>query len=311
MSSIYVPWLTIFTPTYNRAHLLPRLYDSILCQANASIIWMIIDDGSTDNTTELIKKWQKESNFPIEYYYQENGGMHTAHNAAYQRIVTPLNLCIDSDDLLAPNALKNIQSVWKKIEHDQSIAGMVGLNVNFRTDEIVGNSFPDHFKKGNLLNLYENHNLKGDKKIALKTTFVRNCTPLYPVYEGEYLVPLSALYTSLNYQYDFSFYNEVWCIVDYQIDGASQNVWAQYQKSPQGFAYLRMMNIKYSPNVNFCVKNYLHLISCVIFAPKILKLIYSNRLLFGFIIFLPLGIGFHLYLRIKILLNRKAKNQLN
>ena len=75
--------LTIFTPTYNRAHTLPRTYESLCKQKNKDFVWLIIDDGSSDNTEELVKNWQKEnSDFTIEYVKKENGGMHTAHNVA-------------------------------------------------------------------------------------------------------------------------------------------------------------------------------------------------------------------------------------
>ncbi len=75
--------LTIFTPAYNRAHTLPRTLDSLKRQQNKNFIWLIIDDGSTDNTKELVDKWLKDDyGFEIVYIYKENGGMHTAHNVA-------------------------------------------------------------------------------------------------------------------------------------------------------------------------------------------------------------------------------------
>ena len=98
--------ITVFTPAYNRAHTLPRTYESLKRQNNKNFIWLIIDDGSIDNTQELVDQWIKEDNdFIIQYIYKENGGMHTAHNVAYQNITTELNVCIDSDDCLADNAI--------------------------------------------------------------------------------------------------------------------------------------------------------------------------------------------------------------
>ena len=104
-----MPLLTIFTPTYNRAHTIKRTYDSLLRQDCKDFVWMVVDDGSIDNTAELIKQWQKNDNgFEIIYIYKENGGMHTAHNTAYENINTELNTCIDSDDMLAEGAVKHI-----------------------------------------------------------------------------------------------------------------------------------------------------------------------------------------------------------
>ena len=100
MNKIAEPILTIFTPAYNRAHTLPRTYDSLCGQSCKNFIWLIIDDGSTDNTAELVRDWQNcDNGFEIQYIYKENGGMHTAHNAAYANIRTELNTCIDSDDI--------------------------------------------------------------------------------------------------------------------------------------------------------------------------------------------------------------------
>ena len=97
------PFLTVFTPAYNRAYTLPRTYGSLRSQRNTDFIWLIVDDGSTANTAELVRQWQAEENgFEIRYIYKENGGMHTAHNTAYAAIDTELNVCIDSDDALAP-----------------------------------------------------------------------------------------------------------------------------------------------------------------------------------------------------------------
>ena len=77
--------LTVFTPTYNRAHTLPRTYESLCAQDCKDFKWLIVDDGSVDHTAELVKAWKNEENgFEIQYVYKENGGMHTAHNTAYE-----------------------------------------------------------------------------------------------------------------------------------------------------------------------------------------------------------------------------------
>jgi glycosyltransferase involved in cell wall biosynthesis len=87
----------------------------LLKQNNKDFIWLIIDDGSSDNTEELVREWQsRENGFEIEYIKKENGGMHTAHNTAYENIRTELNVCIDSDDCMADNAVEKILSKWKE-----------------------------------------------------------------------------------------------------------------------------------------------------------------------------------------------------
>ena len=107
--------LTVFTPTYNRAYTLHKCYESLRRQTNKGFVWLIIDDGSTDNTKELVDSWLKNDNgFEIRYAYKENGGMHTGHNKAYELIDTELNVCIDSDDYMPDDAVEGILSLEKE-----------------------------------------------------------------------------------------------------------------------------------------------------------------------------------------------------
>lgn len=133
--------LTIFTPTYNRAHTLPRTYDSLRNQKCKEFIWLIVDDGSTDQTAELVRKWQAENTaFEIRYIYKPNGGMHTAHNTAYENIDTELNVCIDSDDCVAENAVSAILEKWNKVKN-KGYAGLIGLDADF-SGKVIGKGFP-------------------------------------------------------------------------------------------------------------------------------------------------------------------------
>src|SRR5690606_33604780 len=97
--------LTVFTPTYNRAYSLPHLYESLKRQTCPNFEWLVVDDGSSDNTRELVESWIKEGRVPIRYIYQKNKGMCGAHNTAYDNITTELCVCIDSDDYMTDNAV--------------------------------------------------------------------------------------------------------------------------------------------------------------------------------------------------------------
>ena len=115
--------LTVFTPAYNRAHTLPRTYESLCNQKCKDFCWLIIDDGSTDDTEQLVKGWmEKDNGFEIQYIYKENGGMHTAHNTAYENIITELNVCIDSDDCMAKDGVAKILKKWDEVK-DSGYAG--------------------------------------------------------------------------------------------------------------------------------------------------------------------------------------------
>ena len=106
--------LTIFTPAYNRAHTIGRTYESLCRQTCKDFEWLIVDDGSSDNTRALVEGWIKENRIPIRYIYQQNQGMHGAHNTAYRNIETELNTCIDSDDYMPDDAVEKIITFWKR-----------------------------------------------------------------------------------------------------------------------------------------------------------------------------------------------------
>lgn len=289
--------LTVFTPTFNRAHLLPRLYESLCLQTSQDFIWLIIDDGSSDGTDELVKEWQEENKIAIEYHFKENGGMHTGHNLAYQVIDTELNVCIDSDDYMPDDAIEKIMKEWDNIADKSNIAGIIGLDAD-KNGEIIGTKIPDHLTQGTLHELYYNHQVTGDKKIILRTDVIKQY-PSYPEYEGEKLVPLGILYMMMGKDYDFVYKNEVYCIVEYQEEGSSHTIFKQYKQSPRGFAYARKIHIKYADKIKNKVKGYLHLISSALFA-KDVKIAFSgvNPLVSG--ILFPAGIVLNIYIRSKI-----------
>ena len=107
---------TIFTPTYNRAHTLPRVYESLLAQTFRDFEWLIVDDGSSDDTRELIGTWRQDGKISIQYHYQENQGKHFAHNLALQHARGNLFTVLDSDDECLPGALDLFASQWDEIQ---------------------------------------------------------------------------------------------------------------------------------------------------------------------------------------------------
>ena len=111
--------LTVFTPTFNRAHTLPRLYDSLCRQTCDDFEWLVIDDGSTDETEKLVRDWTDEGILSIRYIYQENGGLYTGYNTAYANIESELNVCIDSDDAMPPDAVGSILQMWRERGSDR------------------------------------------------------------------------------------------------------------------------------------------------------------------------------------------------
>ena len=236
------PLLTVFTPTYNRKHTLIRTYESLKKQSNKGFIWLIVDDGSTDATNILVEEWKKRDNgFEIKYIYKENGGMHTAHNVAYKVIETELNVCIDSDDAMPENAVEIIYKVWQNIEDKSNIAGIIGLDADFKGN-VLGTKFIQEGIKTTLYGFYESGG-KGDKKLVYRTDVMRRYPP-YPEYEGEKLVPLSYKYYLCDFDYKLYATNEVICFVEYQIDGSTNNMWRQRVLNARGFAFYKKVRME-------------------------------------------------------------------
>lgn len=235
--------LTVFTPTYNRAHTLPRTYQSLLAQDCKDFIWLIVDDGSTDGTRRLVEDWQSRDNgFEIRYIYKQNGGMHTAHNTAYENIDTELNTCIDSDDALSAGAVRKILAKWDEVR-EQGHAGIVGLDADMNTGEVIGSRFPAGMTDTTLSGFYAAGG-SGDKKLVYRTDVIRN-TPPYPVFDGEKYVSLAYKYLLIDQKYKLAVMNEILCDVEYQADGSSRNMLRQYVKNPKGFAFWRTVKMQY------------------------------------------------------------------
>lgn len=247
--------LTIFTPAYNRAHTLPRTYKSLCLQNCKDFIWLIVDDGSTDNTAELVREWQQRDNgFEIQYIYKENGGMHTAHNVAYAAIHTELNTCIDSDDMLSDGAVEKILSKWAEVK-DRGYAGLVGIDADF-DGNIIGSGFPDGLCETTLSGYYA-HGGAGDKKLVYRTDVI-NSYPEYPTFEGEKYVSLAYKYLLIDQDYKLAVLNTVLCNVEYQPDGSSNNMLRQYLKNPKGFAFWRTIKMRYPESFKRLIIDCIH-----------------------------------------------------
>ena len=289
-----MPLLTVFTPAYNRAHTLVRTYESLLEQDCRDFIWLIIDDGSSDNTAELVKKWQQEDpGFEIRYIYKENGGMHTAHNVAYQNIDTELNVCIDSDDCLADDAVNKILNFWNKNKKG-CYAGIIGLDADLNGN-LIGKDLGNI--KETTLSGYYNSGGAGDKKLVYRTDVIKKY-PEYPVFEGEKYFGLNYKYILVDQDYKLLALNEVLCNVEYQADGSSNNMWSQYYNNPKGFAYLRRFYMKYNNSLKRNIIDNIHYVSSSFFL-KNLKFINDSPKKILTILAIPFGTFFYLLIKFK------------
>ncbi|MZQ83645.1 glycosyltransferase [Paenibacillus sp. 5J-6] len=250
--------LTVFTPTFNRAYCLGNCYESLKSQSSKEFVWLIIDDGSTDQTKELVEGWINENIIPIRYHKQENQGMHGAHNTAYELIDTELNVCIDSDDYMPYDAVEKIITYWRANGRD-SVSGIIGLDA-YVDKRIIGSKLPESLKSSTLFELYNRHNVTGDKKLVYRSELTKKYP--YPIFHGEKYVGLAYKYYMLDREYEMLLMNEVLCYVEYLPDGSSMNMFKQYRSNPKGFAFFRkeLMKLPYA-NLFFKFKQAIHYVS--------------------------------------------------
>ncbi|WP_027391622.1 glycosyltransferase family 2 protein [Aquimarina latercula] len=288
--------ITVFTPTYNRAYCLHKCYESLIKQSNQDFVWLIIDDGSTDDTETLVASWIKERKIDIQYHYQENQGMHGGHNAAYRLTETTLNVCVDSDDCIGEEAIEKILVAWEKIKDKPEFAGLVGLDAD-HTGKLIGTKIPEHIKETTLYDLYNVHKVLGDKKLVYRTEVVKKYPP-YPIFEGERFVPLGYLYQLIDQDYKLLPINEVLCEVEYMQDGSSMNILKQYRRHPKGFAFSRKSRMKLAENFKDQFKNAIHYVSSAIFT-KNRSFISESPKKLTTVLAIPFGILLNLYIRYK------------
>lgn len=247
--------ITVFTPTYNRAGLLHRVYESLVRQTNQQLKWLVIDDGSTDATKEVVEGFIQEDKIEIAYVYKENGGLHSGYNAAIARLDTELSVCIDSDDWLPDDAIERILKVWAARKAD-GIAGLIGLDYA-ANGKLIG----DHLTDGAIINpidLLASKTNRGDKKYVVRTDCYKKVAPM-PEFPGEKNFNPHYMILKLSADYRFVAVDAPLCIVDYQPDGMTANQYKQYLNSPKSFAELRRV-IMALPNVptKYLLKTVIH-----------------------------------------------------
>ena len=292
--------LTIFTPAYNRAHTIDRTYQSLIRKTCKDFLWLIVDDGSTDGTKKLVEGWIRENKIPISYIYQENQGMHGAHNTAYKNITTELNTCIDSDDWMPHDAVEKIINAWKEHRHE-NYAGIIGLDQT-ADGKLIGTNFPENLKETTLQGFYEAGG-QGDKKLVYRTDIIKQY-PEYPLFKGERYVGLAYKYMLIDQDWKLITLNEPLVTVEYQLEGSSFSMYRQYWNNPKGFAFFRKTEMICTKSLKRQFIVCAHYVSSSIIS-KNWGFIKESPKKMMTIIATPLGLGLYLFIRRKVKKNKK------
>jgi len=236
MTDKYMHTFTVFTPTFNRAYTLPKVYESLKKQTFRDFEWLIVDDGSTDNTKKLVEAWQKEAEFPIRYFWQKNGGKHRARNFGVSQAHGALFFTLDSDDEIVPNALERFHYHWNGIPKDQrsQFAGVAGLCVNHK-ESIIGSRFPRDIFDSNMWEIRDKHKVTGEK-CGFQRTDVMKEFP-FPEFEGEKYMMLGVVWFRIAQKYRTRFVNEIFRIYEKLPDGLSVSHLIHTVHSPRGKAF--------------------------------------------------------------------------
>lgn len=245
--------VTILTPTYNRCAKLPKLYESLCAQSNRDFEWLVVDDGSTDNTRDLIGGYEGTAPFTIRYVYKENGGKHTALNQGIGMIDSELTFIVDSDDYLAPDAIEIVLRYHEKFigkKESEKLCGYSFLRAysdgrvnvrEFPVDEAI-----DTYRQQRI-----NNNLLGDKAEVYYTDILKK----YPfeVFEKERFMPEDAVWMKMSGPYNMVHINKVTYYCDYLEGGLTKTGRKMKVFSPYGMMYRSAVYLN-DPDVKFKVK---------------------------------------------------------
>ena len=236
--------ITILTPTFNRAHLLPRLFESLTHQTDFNFEWLVIDDGSTDGTSDLFAgKTFLSAPFPIRYYQQENGGKHRALNAGVKQAKGDFIFIADSDDWLLPQSVAIVGLHTSAIADDNTFAGVAGLDV-FDDERIVGTGLPQDIIDCNAMDVRYRYHVDGDLKEVFKTTVLQEFP--FPEIQDEKFCPEQLVWFRIAQKYKLRYFNTPIYVAEYQPNGITASIIRVRMLAPQAtcMMYAEMLAYK-------------------------------------------------------------------
>lgn len=226
--------LVIVTPTYNRKETMGRLYESLKAQTCPEFSWMIIDDGSSDGTEDMVGEWIRQGEIAITFLKKQNGGKHTALNMGISQVTQDLVFIVDSDDYLTPDAVATILGYaekYKEVKEEKKLCGYSFLRHD-SNGEVNTAYFPKDEYIDNYVNTRINGNIGGDKAEVFYTFALQEFP--FEEYEGERFMPEDAVWIAMSQKYDMVHINKGIYICDYLEGGLTRTGRAMKIYSPKG-----------------------------------------------------------------------------
>ncbi len=237
-------YITIFTPTYNRASLLYRLYESLSNQTDKDFEWIIVDDGSTDNTKTVVDDIiHRNTDFHIIYNYQENGGKHRAVNHGLDLAQGKLFYIVDSDDILPETSIATIREIESQLPQEGKWAGVAGLKGYISSNQAIGNSFKNRDFVDATSVERDKYHIYGDKAEVVYTDIFRQFK--FPEFENEkFLTENAVWYAIANAGYKFRWFNKIIYLGEYRDGGLTDNYERLKTQNPRGYLYVYALRYK-------------------------------------------------------------------
>jgi glycosyltransferase involved in cell wall biosynthesis len=237
--------ITIMTPTYNRAYILPKLYKSLCEQTLFNFEWLVIDDGSTDDTAELVQHWIKTtSSFKIEYYKCENGGKPRAINFAVKLARHDWFFTVDSDDFLVPSAIEKVQQWIQTVENNEIFAGVAGSCEYISNGSLVGEAPANVEYVDATYNEKKMFRIRGDKADVYKTEILKKFP--FPEFPEENFIPEAIVWEKIAHKgYKLRWFSEIIYMRDYLEDGLTKNETELYLNNFRGYTHYYKEHLKF------------------------------------------------------------------
>lgn len=224
--------VTVLTPTYNRREKLQTLFESLCRQTESDFIWMIVDDGSSDDTQSAAALWAAEAGFEIQYLPKKNGGKHTALNHGIRHVKTELTFIVDSDDALTEDAVAAVCAVHEKYKDRQDLCGYSFLR-SYPDGRINGKRFPEDELIGSYIDVRINGNdMMSDKAEVFRTKCLREYP--FPEFEGERFLGEDTVWIPMARRYNMVHINRAIYVGDYLESGLTSNRRRHNIDSPRG-----------------------------------------------------------------------------